>query len=69
MEKSKQAVNLNGTAIEQVDNFCYLGSTLSNDGDVLTEIKIRIGKAAAAFNNLNNIWKARNITSNTKVRL
>ncbi len=67
--KSKQAVNLNGTAIEQVDNFCYLGSTLSNDGDVLTEIKIRIGKAAAAFNNLNNIWKARNITSNTKIRL
>ena len=67
--KSQQTVKLNERNIDQVDDFCYLGSTLSSDGDIMTEIKIRIGKAASAFNNLNNIWKSRKISRTTKMKL
>ncbi len=49
--------------------FVTWGSTLNKKGDVLTEIRIRTGKAAAAFNNFNNIWKSRNISRTTKIKL
>ena len=60
---------MNGKPIEEVTDFCYLGSTLSCDGEVMKEISIRIGKATSAFNKLSNIWKSRRISYRTKIRL
>ena len=38
--------------IESVNQFTYLGSTLTCDGDTEVDIKCRIGKASAAFQRL-----------------
>ena len=43
------SVMIEGKEVEQVRNFKYLGSTLSDDGRCDTEIKIRIALAKEAF--------------------
>ena len=35
--------------VEMVKEFPYLGSTISNDGEVNSDVKIRIAKAAKVF--------------------
>ena len=42
-----------------------LGSKVSTDGNIISEVRVRIAKAAAAFNSLNNIWKTQNISRKT----
>jgi len=41
---------VNGQKLKQVNQFSYLGSIISNDGYCTTEIKCRIARAKAAFN-------------------
>ena len=55
--------------MKQVTQFTYLGATITSDGKLDKEISVRIGKATGAFNQLNNIWKNRNISINNKVRI
>ena len=63
-------IKMNEQSIEEMSDFCYLGSTLSNDGEVLKEINIRIGKATSAFNNLKKTtWKSRALSNKTKIRI
>ena len=50
--------SLEGEDLEKVETFCYLGSVVNINGEV-KEVNIRIGKAAAAFRKLGNIWKSR----------
>jgi hypothetical protein len=52
--------------MRQVAQFNYLGATITSDGKIDKEISVRIGKATGAFNQLNNIWKNKNISINTK---
>ena len=40
-----------------------------NKGGTGADIKTRIGKARAAFGLLNKVWKDRNISMRTKIRL
>ena len=78
-EKSKVMVNsinsstanitMNGQQLEEVDSFKYLGSTLTKDGRSTTEIKTRIGIAMAAMARLNKIWRSRDISFPTKLKL
>ena len=60
-------VNLDGTLLDQVSYFQYLGQTLTCNGSIDKEIDLRIGKASGAFNMLNNIWKNNSIKITTKV--
>ena len=55
--------------IEQVRAFNYLGSNLNESGGTEEDIKIRIGKAHAAFISLQNIWRSKEISEKTKIRL
>lgn len=43
------SVPVYGQLVEIVRNFSYLGSTISNDGEVDSDVKIRSAKAAKAF--------------------
>ena len=52
-----------------VDDFCYLGSTLTADNSCDKEIRIRIGKANAAFGRLENIWKSNGCSVKIMIRL
>ena len=78
-EKSKIMVNstkdtpanisMNGQQLEEVDAFKYLGSTLTKDGRSTTEIKTRISIATSAMARLTKIWRSRDISFHTKMKL
>ncbi|KAL5248275.1 hypothetical protein ACHWQZ_G017455 [Mnemiopsis leidyi] len=62
-------LTVDGNPVKQVTQFTYLGATITSDGKIEKEISVRIGKATGAFNQLNNIWKNKNISINNKVRI
>ena len=66
---SNDQVTVDGKVLENVESFCYLGSIIDKDGGTEAEIKSRIGKAQAAFLSLTNIWKTRDISLRTKLRI
>jgi endonuclease/exonuclease/phosphatase family metal-dependent hydrolase len=68
-EKEPKVITVGGEKLREVTQFVYLGSTIKNNGSTETEIKTRIGKAAAAFNTLHKVWKNANISLKTKIRL
>ena len=68
-ETPKVSINLDGTAIEQVEKMVYLGSITAEDGKSEVEIKRRIEIARNAFNNMKSVLSSRNISLNTRMRL
>ena len=54
---------------EIVSDFIFLGSKISADGDCSHEIKRRLLLGRKAMTNLDSIFKSRDITLPTKVRL
>ncbi|VEN37907.1 unnamed protein product [Callosobruchus maculatus] len=55
--------------LERVNNFVYLGSTISNMGGCVEEVKRRIAMAKSAMLRLTKIWKSSYITRKTKMNL
>ena len=68
-EKSTLDLSIDGTPVEQVSNFTYLGAIISGDGNIDKELTARIKKASGAFNQLGSIWYNRNILTPTKLRI
>ncbi|CAB3239298.1 unnamed protein product [Arctia plantaginis] len=58
----KPSILLDGNSLEVVDNFCYLGSTVSSNLSLDAEINIRIGKASTMFEKLGGRDKVTNET-------
>ena len=48
-------LSVNSTALEEVDNFTYLGSVVDNTSGSELDIKTRIGKARTAFRMMETI--------------
>ena len=69
MTTDERSVAVEGQELENVDRFDYLGSTLCEGGDVRREVRSRIGKALAAFNQLKNVWNSTGYTRKTKLQL
>ena len=71
MSQGMEIVNpilLNGSPLEAVEKFCYLGSVLSGNCSIEQEINSRIGKAATAFGKLTRrVWDNAKLTTKTKV--
>ncbi|CAH8656214.1 unnamed protein product [Dicrocoelium dendriticum] len=55
-------LTLQGTQLEQVDNFVYLGSCVTADDSIGKEISLRIAKAGSAFANLWHLWRRRDVS-------
>ena len=68
-ETPKVSINLEGTAIEQLEKMVYLGSITTGDGKSEVEIKRRIEIARNTFNNMKSVLSSRNINLNTRMRL
>jgi hypothetical protein len=62
-------LTLDGTDIEKVPHFVYLGSDTPGNGSCHLEIRRRLGIAAATFNKLNNVWRSSTFRLQTKLRL
>ena len=54
--------------VEEVEDFTYLGSSISSTSDLDHELKCRVGKAAAAFNSLSKIWSSKKFSLTLKLR-
>src|SRR5574337_320721 len=54
---------------ETVSDFIFLGSKITTDGDCSHEIKRRLLLGRKVMTNLDSIFKSRDITLTTKVRL
>ena len=70
-ERQPPTCNLicNGTGIEQVNSFNYLGSMLTSDGRCEKEIRRRIEMAKTSFNRMSPVLKDRKLSIPLKVRL
>ena len=60
---------LDGEIVETVSDFILGGSKITADGDCSHEIKRRLLLGRKVMNNLDSIFKSRDITLPTKVRL
>ena len=60
---------IEGGKVEAVTNFSFLGSQITADGDCSHEIKRRLLLGRKVMTNLDNIFKSRDVTLSTKVRL
>jgi hypothetical protein len=62
-------LQVNGDDIEAVEEFTYLGSVVTRDGGAVEDVRVCIQKANAAFIQLYSVWRAREITTTTKIRI
>ena len=60
---------IDGETVETVSDFVFLGSKITADGDHSHEIKRLLLLGRKVMTNLDNIFKSRDITLLTKVRL
>ena len=60
---------IDGEIVETVSDFIFLGSKITADGDYSHEIKRRLLLGRKVMTNLDSIFKSRDITLPTKVRL
>ena len=60
---------IDGKTMETVTGFIFLGSKITADGDSSHEIKRYLPLGRKAMTNLDSIFKSRDITLPTKVRL
>ena len=60
---------IDGETVETVSDFIFLGSKIITDGDCRHEIKRRLLLGRKVMTNLDSIFKSRDITLPTKVRL
>ena len=64
-----RTISIDGEPLETIDEFTYLGSVISTDNSAQKDIKARLSKARCAFSRLKNIWKSKNYSLRTKVRI
>ena len=63
-------ISLEGSQLENVDSFCYLGSNIKATGDARNEIRSRIARATHTFNGLHkSLWSRNEVTLSTKMRV
>ena len=62
-------VKLEEQELEQVSEFVYLGSLITEDVKCTADVKRRIGLASAMSVRFGKIWKSRDISNKTKLRL
>ncbi|KAK6745805.1 hypothetical protein RB195_012118 [Necator americanus] len=62
-------IRVDGQPIELVDEFCYLGCTLKNNGSYERDVQQRCAKATSAFNSLTKCLWSPLITHEVKLRV
>ena len=67
--KPQVSITIDGTEIEQVAKFTYLGHLITEDGKCDDEIKRRIGIAKTTFCRMNKVLTSRMISLDTRKRI
>ena len=67
--RSDQQVTIDNKNIEEVQEFVYLGSKITTDGNSEMDVLLRLSKARGAFAVLRNIWRSSKIGTKTKLKI
>ncbi|KAK6745840.1 hypothetical protein RB195_012140 [Necator americanus] len=67
--RPRKGIRVDGQPIELVDEFCYLGCTLKNNGSYERDVQQRCAKATSAFNSLTKCLWSTLITYEVKLRV
>ena len=59
-------IHLYGEKLEDVDQFKYLGASITKDGSIESEIKIRLSQATSVMVRLTTIWNSKAIRHKLK---
>ncbi|VDO86805.1 unnamed protein product [Schistosoma margrebowiei] len=62
-------VTIDGETLDDVESFIHLESIIDKPVGSDEEVKVRIGKARAAFLHLQDIWNSKQLSTNIKVRI
>jgi hypothetical protein len=62
-------IRLDNGIVEEVSEFCYLGSILTSDSSNNLDINSRIAKARQAYGILTKIWRSNAISLKTKIQI
>ncbi|XP_039386731.1 uncharacterized protein LOC120401127, partial [Mauremys reevesii] len=69
-QHQEPTITVKGQKLQAVDQFAYLGSTLSRAVTIDIEVNCRIAKASSAFGGLlTNVWDRRGISLATKLKV
>ncbi|KAK3546988.1 hypothetical protein QTP86_007917 [Hemibagrus guttatus] len=66
---SNTPISIDGTPLEDVQKFVYLGSKVTTDGDCNKDINTRVSKANQAFAMLKPIWRTTSLSIHTKIKI
>ena len=61
-------ITVSGTTVENVNEFCYLGSIIQDDGSCDKDIRARLGKANGVFGRLTKIWRDNGLSIHTMIQ-
>uniref|UniRef100_A0A3P9BVE3 Reverse transcriptase domain-containing protein n=1 Tax=Maylandia zebra TaxID=106582 RepID=A0A3P9BVE3_9CICH len=67
--RARIPVMINQQRAEEVENFTYLGSIISNDGVCDRDVDARVGKAVGVLRCLQPIWNSTSLNVRVKIRL
>ena len=67
--KNTQPIDIDRTAVREVEQFTYLGATVSQTGGTNKDIRKRLGHARTAYHKLKTIWNSGQIGRKTKTKL
>ena len=59
----------NDKVLDNVDSFTYLGSVITDNGDMAKDMMTRLAKASSTFSSLLNIWRNTKLTLSTKLKV
>ncbi|KAK6741209.1 hypothetical protein RB195_009209 [Necator americanus] len=67
--RPRTGIRVDGQPIELVDEFCYLGCMLKNNGSYERDVQQRCAKATSAFNSLTKYLWSTPVTNDVKLRV
>ena len=67
--KETTPIRIKGKDVEDVDTFTYLGAVINKTGGSTEDIKHRLSLARSAFAMLNPLWKSKQYSTKTKIRI
>ncbi|VDP55727.1 unnamed protein product [Schistosoma curassoni] len=65
--ENSNPITLHGETLEDVESFTYLGSIIDEQRGPDADVKLRIGKARAAFLQVKNIWNSKQLSTSIRV--
>ena len=68
-KETSKKITVEGAQLENVQNFTYLGTIMSQDLNCKHEITCRIAKALSILKSMDKIWKSKSIKLSTKLNV